>query len=71
MAGRTKLTFVRQGISVEVDQVPARICRKCGEEFVDGPVAIRVSDLADRLAADAAKDMRQRLRVKKLALALG
>jgi YgiT-type zinc finger domain-containing protein len=70
VAGKTTLTFERLGITVEVQAVPARVCQQCGEEFVDGPVAIQVSNLADRLALDAAKDVRRRLRVKKMALAL-
>jgi len=68
--GQTTLTFERLGIELAVEAVPARICQDCAEEFVDGPVAVQVSDLADRLAEDAAKDMRRQLRVRSLALSL-
>lgn len=70
VSGHTTLTFLRLGIALEIQEVPARVCGQCGEEFVEGPIALQMSGLADRLAADAAHDMRRRLKVKKIALAL-
>lgn len=41
----TFLEMERQNISFTVKSIPARKCEKCGEEFIDGPVAAYVDEI--------------------------
>jgi YgiT-type zinc finger domain-containing protein len=48
--GRATLTLERDGLTLVVKQVPARVCPNCGEEYVDEDVAERILGGAEGLA---------------------
>jgi YgiT-type zinc finger domain-containing protein len=48
--GRATLTLERDGLTLVVKQVPARVCPNCGEEYVDERVAERILSGAEDLA---------------------
>ena len=50
VSGRATLTLERDGLTLVVKQVPARICPNCGEEYIDEGVAERILNGAEGLA---------------------
>jgi len=48
--GRATLTLERDGLTLVVKQVPARICPNCGEEYIAERVAERILSGAEDLA---------------------
>jgi len=46
------MVFDLNGTRVKVSNVPAKVCRNCGQEFVDGYVAENVNRLVDRVIED-------------------
>jgi YgiT-type zinc finger domain-containing protein len=50
--GQGALKFERDGLEIEITNVPKSICDSCGEEYVPGPVALKISDLVDDMARD-------------------
>ena len=47
--GLATLTLERDGLTLVVKQVPARICPNCGEEYIDAGVAERILSGAEGL----------------------
>lgn len=45
--GRATLTFERDGATLVIKVVPARVCPNCGEEYVDERTAARLLQEAD------------------------
>lgn len=50
--GRVEIDYNLDGIKVTINSVPAKVCSKCGQEFIDGPVAENLDRLVDRVAED-------------------
>jgi len=48
--GTTTVTFDRDGMTLVVKDVPARICTNCGEDYVDEQVANETLAIAELLA---------------------
>jgi YgiT-type zinc finger domain-containing protein len=48
--GKTSVMLQRDGATVVINDVPARICENCGEEYVDESVAERVLAAAEAAA---------------------
>jgi YgiT-type zinc finger domain-containing protein len=48
--GTTTVTLERDGLLLVVKGVPARICRNCGEEYVDEAVAEQLLRVAEEAA---------------------
>lgn len=48
--GATTVTLERDGATLVVKGVPARVCENCGEEYVDEDAASRLLDLAETAA---------------------
>jgi YgiT-type zinc finger domain-containing protein len=48
--GRATLTLERDGLTLVVKQVPARICPNCGEATIDEGIAARILSGAEDLA---------------------
>jgi len=46
--GRATVTLEREGLTLVVKSVPARICRNCGEEYVDDRVATQLLKEAEK-----------------------
>lgn len=46
--GKATVTLERGGSTVVVKGVPAKVCRNCGEEYVDEEVAARLLEAADQ-----------------------
>jgi YgiT-type zinc finger domain-containing protein len=58
--GRATLTLERDGLTLVVKQVPARICPNCGEEYVDEGTAARIlSGAVDLARIGTQVDIRQ------------
>lgn len=51
----TTVTFERDGMTIVVKEVPARICANCGEDYVDEQVAHEIIELAGRMAKSGAQ----------------
>ena len=49
--GQVTVTLQRKGTVVIVRDVPANVCRNCGEYYLDEPVAAKVYAEADAAAA--------------------
>ena len=49
-AGTTTLVLQRGGVTVVINDVPARVCENCGEEYVDEKVAESVLVCAEASA---------------------
>ena len=45
--GVTTVTFERNGLTLVVKNVPARVCVNCGEEYVDEQVAAKLLETAE------------------------
>lgn len=50
--GKVKMDYSLNWMKVTVKNVPAKICSKCGQEFIDGPIAENLDRLVDRVAED-------------------
>ena len=61
-SGRATLTLERDGLTLVVKQVPARICPNCGEEYIDEGVAERILNGAEGLARIGTQVARIRLK---------
>jgi YgiT-type zinc finger domain-containing protein len=48
--GVTTVTLERNGLTLVVKQVPARVCANCGEEYVDEGVASQLLTTAEQAA---------------------
>lgn len=58
--GTATVTLEREGLTLVVKGVPARVCPNCGEEYVDDVVAERLLALVDQAArAGVLVDIRQ------------
>jgi hypothetical protein len=49
------VTLERAGLTLVVRGVPARVCRNCGEEYVDEAEAIRLQAAAEEAARAGVK----------------
>ena len=47
--GRTSVTFERDGLTLVVENVPARICPKCGEAYTDETTAAHLLAAAQQM----------------------
>lgn len=45
--GRTTVTLEREGMTLVIKDVPARICTTCGETYVDEDTGAELLELAD------------------------
>ena len=50
--GETELIYELERISITVKNVPASVCKKCGESFVAGQIAEDVNRLINRVTED-------------------
>jgi YgiT-type zinc finger domain-containing protein len=50
--GQTELNYELEKISVTVKNVPASVCMKCGQSFIDGHIAEDVNRLVNRVTED-------------------
>ena len=48
--GVTTVTFERNGLTLVVKNVPARVCVNCGEEYLDEQIAAKLLETADNEA---------------------
>ncbi|MGH6896826.1 MAG: type II toxin-antitoxin system MqsA family antitoxin [Geminicoccaceae bacterium] len=48
--GTTTAAFQRDGATVAINDVPARVCENCGEDYVDEQVAASVPAAAEAAA---------------------
>lgn len=48
--GVTTMTFERNGLTLVVKDVPARVCVNCGEEYVDEEIAAKLLETAENAA---------------------
>ena len=46
--GKTTVTLDRDGSTLVFKDVPASVCTNCGEAYVDGAIAARLLDSAER-----------------------
>jgi len=58
--GTATVTLERDGLTLVVKGVPARICENCGEEYVDESVVAELLETAEEVAADGTQvDVRE------------
>ena len=50
VAGEATVTLERDGMTLVIKNVPARICANCGEEYVDEQTASRLLEMAEAAA---------------------
>lgn len=48
--GKTTVTLERDGLTIVIKNVPARVCVNCGEEYVDDKTASRLLKTAEEAA---------------------
>jgi YgiT-type zinc finger domain-containing protein len=48
--GLTTVRFERDGLTLVIEQVPARLCPACGEAYADETASARLLDIATRMA---------------------
>jgi YgiT-type zinc finger domain-containing protein len=48
--GVTTMTFERNGLTLVVKNVPARVCVNCGQEYVDEQAATQLLETAENAA---------------------
>ncbi len=48
--GKATVTLEREGLTLVVKGVPARVCQNCGEEYVEEAEASRLLDAAEQAA---------------------
>ncbi len=49
MDGTTSVTLERDEIKLAINRVPARVCPRCGEAYVDEDVAVRLLQRAEQM----------------------
>lgn len=58
--GKTTVTLERDNLTLVIKGVPARVCRNCGEEYVDEEIAQQLLDTSEEVAkAGAQVDVRE------------
>ncbi len=58
--GKTTVTLERDGLTLVVKGVPARVCPNCGEEYVDENIAAKLLRDAEEIAREGAQvDIRE------------
>jgi len=58
--GRTTVTLEREGLTLVIKHVPARVCPNCGEDYVDEAVTAQLLREAEAAArAGAQVDIRE------------
>ncbi len=58
--GKTTVTLERDGLTLVVKGVPARVCPNCGEEYVDENIAAKLLQDAEEIAREGAQvDIRE------------
>lgn len=50
-SGTATVTLERQGTTLVIKDVPAKVCENCGEEFVDEEIARRLLQCAEEAAS--------------------
>lgn len=50
--GRVNVNYNLDRMKVTIKNVSARLCSKCGHEFIDGPIAENLDKLVDRVTED-------------------
>jgi YgiT-type zinc finger domain-containing protein len=55
--GVTSITFERGGTQFGVNHVPARICPRCGEAYVDEDVAVKLLLEAEEISEAGIRDV--------------
>ena len=53
--GMTTVTLERDGLTLVVKGVPARVCANCGEEYVDEDVARNLLETSEEVASAGAQ----------------
>lgn len=48
--GRATVTLEREGVTLVIKGVPARVCANCGEEYVDEHITARLLQAAEEAA---------------------
>ncbi|MDP2659609.1 MAG: type II toxin-antitoxin system MqsA family antitoxin [Dehalococcoidia bacterium] len=48
--GKATVTLEREGVTLVIKGVPARVCANCGEEYVDEEIAARLLQSAEEAA---------------------
>ena len=54
-AGTTTVTFDRGGMTLVIKDVPARVCKNCGENYVEDYIAHEIITIAERMAKSGAQ----------------
>ncbi|MFA5786797.1 MAG: type II toxin-antitoxin system MqsA family antitoxin [Actinomycetota bacterium] len=49
-AGTATVTLEREGMTLVIKGVPARVCANCGEEYVDETTSVRLLKMAEEAA---------------------
>ncbi len=58
--GAATITLERDGLTMVVKHVPARICENCGEQYVDEEISTRLFKTAEEMAKSGAQvDVRE------------
>jgi YgiT-type zinc finger domain-containing protein len=58
--GTATITLVRNGMTLVVKSVPARVCENCGEEYVDEEITAKLLHQAEEAAQDGVQvDIRE------------
>jgi YgiT-type zinc finger domain-containing protein len=55
ISGTTSVLLESGSVSLTIKNVPARICRVCGEAYAEEPVAVNLLRLAEKMAKAGAK----------------
>ena len=50
--GTTTVTFERDGMTLVIKNVPAQVCRNCGEAYVDEEITSRLLETAEQAACE-------------------
>jgi YgiT-type zinc finger domain-containing protein len=53
--GTATVTLERDGLTLVVKKVPARVCRNCGEEYIDEVVAEQLFKTVEEVAGSGAE----------------
>lgn len=52
VVGRAEMDYCLNKIRVIIKNVPAKVCSKCGREFIEGAIAENLDRLVDRVIED-------------------
>ena len=52
MDGYKTMTYDLKEVTITIKQVPAKICQKCGQGFIEGAVAEVLDELIERILDD-------------------